>query len=483
MKEQDLRILSVELPEDVLKAKHCGDFELAQRIIENRLQCERTPDFMKQRLLVEREILQRLPIDYSYSVSEALSLMQKHIPDYTEAELWELIESGMADWIYIKGEIRLATRFFDNLRENYSEFARRCGDVEESLEDGDGYHIKNEILQRMRSEGRQTRQITVTLTRRIREEAFQKGEVTVHLPIPKPQVNIDHIEILSTYPADGEGGARVSIGSEKDPQRTVCFQENMQENHPFSVTYRYECTALCRIDETGRVIEGRQWDKDEGFRAEDLAEEYPHIRFTDTIRTLHREILEKAGVSPEDPLKTARAMYDFVTTKVNYSYMREYITLEEIPEYATVNLKGDCGVQALLFITLCRLSGIPARWQSGAYVTPAYGKKAAESGSHDWAMFYLEPWGWFFADPSFGGGAFRSGNLDRWNYYFGNLDPYRMAANDAFQRAFCPPKQETRSDPYDNQSGEIEYAGRGLIKTQMTYETEVEVKEVQHERP
>ena len=31
---------------------------------------------------------------------------------------------------------------------------------------------------------------------------------------------------------------------------------------------------------------------------------------------------------------------------------------------------GDCGVFALLFITLCRIAGIPARWQSGLAVRP-----------------------------------------------------------------------------------------------------------------
>ena len=53
-------------------------------------------------------------------------------------------------------------------------------------------------------------------------------------------------------------------------------------------------------------------------------------------------------------------------------------------------------MQALLFITLCRMSGIPARWQSGLYATEFY------TGCHDWAQFYIEPYGWVFADPSFG---------------------------------------------------------------------------------
>ena len=50
--------------------------------------------------------------------------------------------------------------------------------------------------------------------------------------------------------------------------------------------------------------------------------------------------------------------------------MRKYSIIENIPEYAGINQKGDCGIQALLFITLCRYGGVPARWQSGLFAAP-----------------------------------------------------------------------------------------------------------------
>jgi len=77
-----------------------------------------------------------------------------------------------------------------------------------------------------------------------------------------------------------------------------------------------------------------------------------------------------------------------------YSFVRKYSTIINIPEYAALNFKGDCGIQALLFITLCRCVKIPAKWQSGLAVTPYH------VGCHDWAQFYVEPYGWLFADPS-----------------------------------------------------------------------------------
>jgi len=136
--------------------------------------------------------------------------------------------------------------------------------------------------------------------------------------------------------------------------------------------------------------------------------------------------------------------------------MRDYASLTNIPEFAAYNLKGDCGVQALLFITLCRIVGIPSRWQSGLVCNPY------RLGAHDWAEFYIEPYGWLYADLSFGGMSLRLGELDLWNYYFGNIDPFRIVFNSNIQENFDVPKKFLRNDPYDNQHGEMEYADRGI---------------------
>ena len=66
-------------------------------------------------------------------------------------------------------------------------------------------------------------------------------------------------------------------------------------------------------------------------------------------------------------------------------------------------------------------------------------------------------------DCSFGGGGKRDGSKLRREFYFGNLDPWRMVANRAYYAPFLTAKKYPRVDPYDNQRGEIENDGRGLI--------------------
>lgn len=472
MKQDDVRILAVELPEDVLKAKWCGDFARAFRLIGQYQQSDRTPEMLKQRLEVEKEILERLPLDYEPTMEEAVAMVQKDIPDFTMEELEELIDLGKVDWIYIDGKTHPATRFYETLLDVQPDIARRAGKIEDDFEETDSARIRNEAIAAIKETGIQGSHIRIKASLQVKPESFKQEEILVHLPIPKPQKNMRNIRVISTYPAADAEGVTVQIGEEDQPQRTVAFREVMKENHPFSVEYEYD--SVVEYNDLTVPAEKDGSATMETFTQDDLKEIPPHIRFTDTIKTLCAEL----SGDETDPLKLARKFYDYVTTKVVYSYMRTYFTLEEIPEYAALGLKGDCGVQALLFITLCRCAGIPARWQSGLYVTPAFGSMEAEAGMHDWAMFFVQPYGWLFADCSFGGSAFRCGNKERWNYYFGNLDVNRMAANDGFQAGFTPAKSFTRQDPYDSQVGEAEYKSGGLI-----WKDTIREKEVLEHRP
>ena len=86
-----------------------------------------------------------------------------------------------------------------------------------------------------------------------------------------------------------------------------------------------------------------------------------------------------------NPLVRARSIYNWMTENFLYSHAVEYSTLKDISEYCLDRRRGDCGQLALLYITLCRINGIPARWQSGWWIFPG-GKTI-----HDWAEIYLQP--------------------------------------------------------------------------------------------
>ena len=438
---ENIASLNIPLPEDVQKAKDFGDFDKANRLIDLYLNDAFTAECMKQRLITEKEVLRRLPLAYPYDEESALKLIQEEIPDFTMEELHHYEDIKGADWIYINGQVHLQDRFFASLQKVYPEVEARCHTHSE----------KNTLLldnmKEMKEKGQASYHMTVKAGIKIADKAFVPGKkVLVHLPIPAECASISNVEILD------HTDLPCHIADKNSLSRTISFETVLEENRDFFVKYSYDCTAK---------YTALDYNAPSSIDSNETVEEMaPQIVFTPYIKKLCAELSE--GI--EDPLHKARAFYKYCTENVTYAFMREYMTLGNICEYAAAQRIGDCGVKALLFITLCRCAGIPAHWQSGLYVTPDF------IGNHDWSMFKIEPYGWLYADPSFGGSAFRNKDFERQEFYFGNLDPFRMVANNELQQEFDPPKKQWRRDPYDNQSGEIEYEDRGLIHDEVETE-------------
>ncbi len=427
--------LNAGLPEDIRRRKLCGDFDGAIRLIDRRL-AEDLPQAMRRCLTVHREILCRLPLEFPYSREEALALVRERIPDFTEAEFDELVDARQIRWIYVDGQPRYFHRFFASIRTSMPDIARRAKTGAGAGAGAAAQEVNrlDACRERMKEAGQLQMRVRIRASLRLNDEHFTPGMfLRAHLPIPLENWEQSGVRIEKVFPANG------NIAPADALQRTVCWEETPAENHEFSVEYSYTRTARCGAAE-GPVLPA------------DTAEQAPHIVFTPYIRALAEEL---AG-DVTDPVKKARRFYDYITLHMRYTYMPGYFSLEDIPTECARSLTGDCGVFALLFITLCRCAGVPARWESGLAVD------SDSCGPHDWAKFYDPARGWLYADPSYGVSAARVGNEERRQFYFGYLDPYRMAANQMFQVPFTVEKAHWRADPYDNQVGELETADRGL---------------------
>ncbi len=438
------KYLHFGVSDDILRRKCYGDFQGAIGLIDKKLESKDQPEAMLNSLIVQREIINRLEENYPYTKSQAIEKVQDDIKDFNEEEFDKRELNGEIDWIYIGGIPHYFDRFYETLIKTNKAFAKRAG-VENIISDGASITKESEedpldrAARIMREKGSKSNRITVRASVQIKEEYFQPGQfLRVHLPIPCSCLQQSDIKIEKVFPSGPQ------IAPEDAPQRTIYWEEKMLENHPFTVEYSYIYKA--DYNDVNSII------PDEIQPSFDTEELPPHIVFTPYIQELTNSLTE--GI--QSPLEKARAIYDFITLNMKYSFMRSYFCLENIPETGARNLKGDCGVMALLFITLCRCTGIPARWQGGLVTRPDF------CGAHDWTMFYIAPYGWLYADPSFGTGAVREENELRRQFYFGNLEPFRMVANSEFQADFIPPKTFWRADPYDNQVGEIETLNGGL---------------------
>ena len=455
------RFLSVGLPEDIARRKAWGDLEGAIRLIDRELRRQDLPEALRNCMTVEREIMCRIPEDYPLTRADALAEVRQHIPDFTEKEFDERVDAGKIGWVYLNGEMHFFNRFFSSMCKAEPAFAQRAGVMMhgvESVTREEGEGRLDRVARLMRQNGSMTNRIRIRASVRVKDECFSPGMfVRAHLPIPAACEQQSDIRIEKIFPETGR------VAPEDAAQRTVCWEETMTENHPFVVEYSYLHTATYHD-----LSDVRADSVQPTFDTEEIA---PHVVFTPFIHSL----VDKLTKGTDNPLEKARRFYDFITLQMRYNFMPSYFILEDIAQSCARSYTGDCGVFALLFLTLCRCAGIPAQWQSGLTAEPDF------IGGHDWVRFYIAPYGWLFADPSYGTAAVRAQNEERRRFYFGNLDAYRMVANREFQASFTVPKQYWRMDPYDNQLGEIETDKRGLRSYEFERSKEILLCEEQEE--
>ncbi len=196
------------------------------------------------------------------------------------------------------------------------------------------------------------------------------------------------------------------------------------------------------------------------------SERAPHIVFSDKIKSLTKEVVG----TEKNPYLKVRKIWEWIDKNFPWASAREYSTIENIPEYVLANRHGDCGQVSLLFITMARCAGVPAKWQSGWMMHPG------NVNLHDWAEVYYPVIGWVPVDQSFGRVKRAAGNDDAFYFFSKGLDAYRMIVNDDISQPFFPAKIYPRSETVDFQRGEVEWRGENLYFGRWNYDMEVEYK-------
>jgi transglutaminase-like putative cysteine protease len=294
--------------------------------------------------------------------------------------------------------------------------------------------------------------VRVTQTMTVEADAVPAGK-TLRAWIPYPRVipgQQEDIHFVSSQPSAH------GIAPESTLQRTVYLEQAAQAGKPtaFSVTYELTLYAQHHAIDPARVVPA----KITPALAPYVAERAPHIMFTEPLRVFSRQVVGDAT----NPYEVAQRIFAAVD-EIPWAGAREYSTIADLGAYTLHAGHGDCGEQTMLLITLMRMNGIPARWQSGwTFTTGDY------NNIHDWAEIYLAPYGWIPVDVTYGRLDSDDPSL-KW-FYLGGLDNFRIAFNDDFSRDFVPAKQFFRSDTVDSQRGEVEWDGGNLYYDRWDYD-------------
>ncbi len=421
------------------------------------------PAVERGRLAFEADRLERIRKDFPLTQQALFAALRDSVKNITAAECDRWVEEGRFDSRQIDGERRFMISSVPNLFFRYPELnARRTPPRDTSRAEKLHWETCAAITKAAQAENRPyvlPKRFQATMTVTAAANAAPAGEVIrAWLPVPRRYPFQVDFQLLSTSPAPKQ------LVDEQTPIRSIYLEQPALKDEParFSVGYAY---TMYGVWFDLKPAEVRPCDADDPALKSYLAQG-PHVVFTPEIRALSRQIV----ADETNPYWKARRCYDWIAEHIKYSYAIEYSTIRNISDYCLRKGYGDCGQEALLFITLCRLNGIPARWQSG------WNTFAGEKTIHDWTEIYLAPYGWVPVDPYMAIYATRYATSlapeqrrDIRDFYFGGLDQYRMASNSDHSQTLTPPKRSLRSDNVNFQRGELEWDGHNLYFDQFSY--------------
>ncbi|HEU4625789.1 MAG TPA: transglutaminase-like domain-containing protein [Steroidobacteraceae bacterium] len=417
----------------------------------------------REQLAFERERMRRIRLDFTLTAADAQARLRRQIPDLTPAEFAAWDAAGLLEHEVIDGRTLYFKRAPSNLfhlspaalaRRNSSTPAWTDGPMERA----NAHH--REVREQALATGKHSvapRHVRVTYSITVNPDAAPAGEtLRAWLPFPRALPGQqENVRLIESTPRQH------TLAPESALQRTVYLEQPAVAGKPtkFSITYELTVFAQYNPIDPDKVVPAPATPA----LAKYVAERPPHIVFTDDIRRFSREIVG----DEKNPYRIAQKLFAAVD-RIPWAGAREYSTITNISDYALHAGHADCGQQTLLLMTLLRLNGIPARWQSGwVYSDGDY------NNMHDWGWLYLAPYGWVPMDVTFG--RLDSGDAQLDGFYLGGLDAYRIAFNDDYSQPLVPAKRHFRSETVDSQRGEVEWRGGNLYFDQWDYDFEAHV--------
>ena len=188
--------LNVGLPDDVERLKAAGYYKEAMARIDEYLaedwtETQNSPrsqglempeyeqpanpvphgvDALRDALLVQKEIMRRLPQEYCWNEAQAVARMQGLVRDFTVEEFRQLVHEGRVDWRFVEGEKHYLDRFAETLIATHADLAARQLDppAPATL----ARERRHRIHDQMEREGQASARITLKTSVGMSDEAF-----------------------------------------------------------------------------------------------------------------------------------------------------------------------------------------------------------------------------------------------------------------------------------------------------------------------
>jgi hypothetical protein len=445
-----------------------GQFSEAVSFLSSQASAGSASSYSRADLDFETDRLRRIRKDYSLGENALFKRLKARVRGLSRLEYKQWVEEGRFDSLVIDGERFFMPSSVANLFFRYPVLdSRRVPALDTAKLDHALLATCDRVSRLAAKAGTDFvtpkhfhARMTISLSRSF--QAHPDDVISAWLPIPRHCPSQCSFKLLSS------SSTPVRLAMADSPIRSVYLEQpvGMRSNPQLWIEYEYSTYGVRFSVEAGRVQPCETNDP----QLHPFLIEGPHVVFTQAARDLSSQITG----TETNPCIKARRFYDWISENIRYSFSPEYSTIRNLGDACLRNRYGDCGQEAFLFITFCRLHQIPARWQSGWKTMPG------DQDIHDWAEIYLAPYGWIPVDPYEGVYAMQyaaslkpAEKLRLRDFFFGGLDPYRMLANSDHCQPLSPLKSSLRSDPVDFQRAELQCHGTNVYFDNFTYTLKV----------
>ena len=297
-----MKFLSVSIPKDIQREIDVGNIGLAIGLIDKRLQLN-LPRLLKERLLYEKEKLNRFMLNYPYSIEEAKKIAADTIKGFTYAEFEKLFHNGDLDYIIVDGKPYFEEKFAYNIGFKYEEYKKRIKNDENVVKGRELLH--NRLGEIIKGDSKKEYKVRAKITVTPDYDNILGEKIKVWLPIPYEGFQIKNAKIIDTSHKD------YIISDPEIKQRIIFFKDQTKNRNPFYVEFEYEISEWINNIDISKVE-----DKIPEGLSEYLEEKAPHILFTHYLKELTKDVVG----NETNPYLKAKLIYDWITLNVNYSY-------------------------------------------------------------------------------------------------------------------------------------------------------------------
>ena len=432
---------NAEVPTSITSLIGSGEFSKAEALINKE---KGLSVYQKDSLL---SIMSRIRSDFRIPYEEGVRQIQQKFSNASDYNIQQWESKKYIETMTIDGQKYLFRKAVSNLDRLVPElsFERRYEGIV-----GDQKYAKyaEDVIKTHNPETHlgDAYRAKVKFTIDVKPDAVPKGEtVRVWMPFPYENGRQSNIKL--------ESSSHKVTYSKNSLHNSIYMEQKAGGKEPlhFEAVFSYDVQPMYYSADF-ILTHLKEYDKSSELYKKYTSTELPQVILTDEMKTLAQRIVG----NETNPYRQASLIYDWIDTYFPWAGAREYSTIPNMAEYVLENGHGDCGQVSLLYITLVRSLGIPARWESGWMLHPS------NVGMHDWAETYYEGIGWVPVDMSFGGLEVSPDSNVR-NFYKSGIDMYRLAVNKGVGGEFSPKKNWVRSETVDFQLGEVEWKGGNLF--------------------